>query len=340
MRAAALLLLLGPAAPLLQDADSGGWPAYAALVERYRSGDHRGAVAEPLAPAQALEHASALKRLAESAQRCPSCEERVRYEAFPFEAAVLLHTDRGIERLDQRDPAGAAELEVASRLVAVMPPPRRTAFEPRWLRAAALALSKRGQWDQALPLLDLGLRLYAGDARLHLAWGAVLESRAWIQDGAGADLSEAEKSYRAALALDPGLAQARVRLGRTLELLGRPKEAATELQAAVKAARSVPDQYLAHLFLGRARESAGDWTGSIAAYDEATRVEPDGQAAAVALSYALDRAGRRRESVEALRAGVARGGGRLEVDPWWPYLAGQCDDSDAMLEALRLEAGR
>jgi tetratricopeptide (TPR) repeat protein len=363
VRAAALFLLLAAPPPqLLEDAHQGPSPWYTGLVQRYRAGD-RGAVAEPFPPEKALYEVSALQRLAEAARRCPSCPERVRYEAFPFEAAVLLHTDRALARIEQYDPAGPAEMEVAPKLVAVMPAARRAAFEPRWVRAAALALSKSGQWDIALALLEPARERYAPEPLLDLARGAILESKAWVADeppeqvevpapGAGRlkvwrakrearqGLSEAERSYRAALALRPELAQARIRLGRILYLLGKPREATAELQAAAKAATDAADRYLAHLFLGRARESTGDWAAAIAEYEEATRAEPDGQAAAVALSYALHRAGRGRDSVEALRNGVDRAGRRRVVDPWWPYLAGQCEDSDALLDALRAEVAR
>lgn len=60
----------------------------------------------------------------------------------------------------------------------------------------------------------------------------------------------------------------------------------------------------------------------------------------MALSHSLHRRGLVSESVEALRQGVARAGRRAEVDPWWPYLVGQCEDAEALLEALREDASR
>lgn len=342
MPAVALALILAlPWPQLLEEAHHGPSPWYRAVVERYRSGDRKGALAEPFPPEKALYEVSALRRLAEDAQRCSSCAARVQLDAFPLEAAVLLHTERAIDRMERYDSFGPAELEIAPRIVELMPEARRRAFEPRWVQAAALALGKSGKWSLALGLLDPALRRYADDPLLHLARGAALESSAWLNSDekreASARRANAEKSYRQALALRPGLHEARVRLGRTLQLLGCEDEAVRELQAVVNGAPGTLDRYLAHLFLGRARETAGRVADAVAEYQAALQAEPDGQAAAVALSHALHRAGRGHESVEALRAGVDRAGRRRAIDPWWPYLAGQWDDPDVLLEALRAE---
>lgn len=330
---------------------------YLALIDRYRGGDRAGAIAAPLVPEKALLEVSALKRQAE-AGRCISCTARERIEAFPFEVAVLLHTERAFERLETDDSAGPAELEIAPRLVALMPEERRRAFEPRWLRVVSQVLCRLAKWDLGLGLLQAARARYPGDPLLILAAGATLETKARFDPGTihveselmgrhdrtesaqRGQLVQAQKSYRQALALRPDLHQARLRLARVLQLLGRHEASMRELRMVTEAAPDPRTVYLARLFLGYAREASGQYEPAAAEYEQAVRAVPGGQAAAVALSHALHRSGRRRESVGVLQAGMAHAGRRAVVDPWWPYVLGEWEDPDALLGELRTEASR
>lgn len=58
------------------------------------------------------------------------------------------------------------------------------------------------------------------------------------------NLEAAVASYRRALALDPGLAEAHRGLGLTLKGLGRPREAGQELVTYLKARPNAPDRPL------------------------------------------------------------------------------------------------
>ncbi|HET6898149.1 MAG TPA: tetratricopeptide repeat protein, partial [Vicinamibacteria bacterium] len=74
------------------------------------------------------------------------------------------------------------------------------------------------------------------------------------------------------------------------------------------------------------------------AYQEALALEPQSQAAAVALSHlrlsAGDAPGARRVLDEAL----AHAGRRAATDPYWLYPASNAANTDDALEALRQEA--
>jgi tetratricopeptide (TPR) repeat protein len=337
---------------------------YRDLVERYLTGDREGAIAEEFPPEKALYEINAVARLVTAARRTPTGAVRHQLDTFSFPAAVLLHTDRAFAMLERYDPAFTAELELPPRLIAIMDEEPRRALEPRWVRATALELSHQAQWDLALTMLDPVLKRYPDDPLLLLAKGAVLESKSRLERETTVEyqrvtsfglrrdrmnsgprelrgrLQSAEACYRQALAARPELIQARVRLGRVLQLLDRGEDSIAELQAVVAAGGgagppAARDLYLAHLFLGSAHETAGRLDRAAAEYEQAVRALPEGQAAAVALSHALHRLGRGSASVEALESGVAQAGRRQVLDPWWPYLAGEFEDPEALFADLR-----
>jgi tetratricopeptide (TPR) repeat protein len=352
------------AALLLDEPAIGPSRWYSQLVEQYRRGDREAAVAEEATPEQFNKEIDALGRLVEAVRRLPYGDLRRQREAFSIPAAVMLHTDRAFALFERYDAAASAELELPPRLIALMDDEARRAFEPGWVRATALELTHQAHWDLSLKLLDAGLKRYPDDALLLLARGATLEcmsrilqdsfsaaefasssgarhDRLWEEAGtARRRLVAAEKCYRQALAVRPGLHHARVRLGRVLQLLGRTEDSIRELEGVLAAAPEARDRYLAHLFLGCAHEESRRLDRAAAEYEQALRVVPDGQAAAVALSHALHGLGRWPASVDTLRAGVDRAGRRQTVDPWWPYVAGQSETPAAMFEALRAELTR
>jgi tetratricopeptide (TPR) repeat protein len=336
---------------------------YRKLVEQYRSGDREAAVAEEAPPEKFLYEINGLARLVAAARRAPSGPVRHGLDTFSIPAAVMLHTERAFALFDRYDPAAEAELDLPPRLIRLMDDAARNPFEPRWVRATALRLSQEGQWALGLALLEPALKRYPDDPLLLLAKGATIESRARLDPGSTVEyqrvtsgglrrgemksgsrevreqLSRAEACYRRALYVRPELIHARVRLGRVLQLLGRYPASVSELQAVLAAAgpTNVPearDLYLAHLFIGYAHEQAGLLDRAAAAYEKAVRAFPDGQAGAVALSHARHRLGLGPASVEALQAGLSRAGRRLVVDAWWPYLAGQCEDTAALYAGL------
>lgn len=152
-------------------------------------------------------------------------------------------------------------------------------------------------------------------------------------------LEQAEKELRAAFAADPALAEAHLRRGRVLLLLGRAPEAEAEIEWVLREGRDPARRYLALLFEGRLREGRGDLAGAAESYRAAGATDPDGQTAHVALGHVLDRLGDVAGSRDALGRAVAKAS-RLAVppDPWWTYPYGQGDRVDPLLAELRLEA--
>jgi tetratricopeptide (TPR) repeat protein len=146
-------------------------------------------------------------------------------------------------------------------------------------------------------------------------------------------LVDAEAAFRRALAADPGLGEARLRLGRVRLLRGQAKEAIAELQRVAGEDGSLRRRYLARLFEARAHEKQGNVEDAARAYRAAVAIEPEGQSAWIGLGCALDLLGRREEAQEALAAPL--GSRRERGDPWWSYPCGDLDRLKRLLAELQ-----
>ena len=135
---------------------------------------------------------------------------------------------------------------------------------------------------------------------------------------AEARLRRAAETYRRALKARPGLAEARLRLGRTLALLGESQPAAQELQAA--AADASPDvAYLARLFLGDLREQQGDLAGAVTEYRAAVAARPGSAVAQLAVARAQQAVGDREGAQAAIDSWLLAPAADTHGDPWWRY---------------------
>jgi Flp pilus assembly protein TadD len=112
---------------------------------------------------------------------------------------------------------------------------------------------------------------------------------------------EAEASYRNALRLRPGFAEAGRNLGGLLNRLGRWAEAATILETAV---RSEPGNHAAYNDLGMALQALGRLQEAEAAYRALLRFAPKTPATLCNLGYLLTLCGRFGEAEEALQAAI------------------------------------
>jgi tetratricopeptide (TPR) repeat protein len=150
-------------------------------------------------------------------------------------------------------------------------------------------------------------------------------------------LREAEKHYRRAIELEPGLAEAHLRLGRVLQRRGRAKQARAELSWVVENSSQSQLLALAQLFLGELKEGRGQVDEAIMCFRAALRAEPDSQAARLALSQALHRSGEMPASAEAARAVLVR---EEPGDGWLAYHLGFPRRAKAVMDRLRREVRR
>jgi len=133
------------------------------------------------------------------------------------------------------------------------------------------------------------------------------------------ELREAESYFRRALAGNPALTDARLRLGRVLALLGNDADAVRELRTVLDATSDPVLLYCAHLFLGSALESLDRRDEARDAYTRASSYFANADAPRLALSQLAVRSGNAAEAHTRLDAILARRGGSDQDDPWWTY---------------------
>jgi len=134
------------------------------------------------------------------------------------------------------------------------------------------------------------------------------------------DLRRAEDRFRRVLDIHPENEAAQLRLGWVLVRRGRSADARPLLQAVARGRGDEDRRFLALLFLGAAHEGLNETDAAIVAFRKATELEPEGQAAHIALARALERVA----GEEAARAVLKpffeeRGRSWVRADPWNEY---------------------
>ncbi|HEX5068718.1 MAG TPA: hypothetical protein VFV78_00780 [Vicinamibacterales bacterium] len=149
---------------------------------------------------------------------------------------------------------------------------------------------------------------------------------------------DAELAFRRALQADATLVEARLRLGRLYEVIGRLNESQTELVRAERDATRGNDRvtaYLASLFLGELHDNAGRIAESEASYRSAIAGYPNGMAARFALGDALLRWGRADEAWETIRTALGPETRTALRDPWAVYKSFRYWQFGPMLASMR-----
>ena len=346
---------------------------YWSVVSRYAKGD-RGIALDGIAAWTEKDLARILKSvedLGKAARRCEECEERLRFDALPLRVAILLHAER--DRTDRmtriRESGGAASdcgVSANGRMSAELlgpaaQQPGGVLFTARFAAAFSLHLRSVLCFLTGRNWAEVGLKLSPRDAALHLAAGlasetigvtgfvepplrAIFDSRGRRVSGyedvsRRKELNRAAEDFEAALALNPQLSEARLRLGRVRWRLGRGREA-RELLGEAMTGSNGPLLYLAHLFLGQCLEDDGDLAAAIGQYGAAAAMMPETQVAAVALAHAHSMRGESEKAREILEQSLSLAGRRRTVDPYWNYLTGAPELAESLIEDLRTETIR
>ena len=222
-----------------------------------------------------------------------------------------------------------------------------------WYRATSAYLLFRREYGFLVPHLtrariilpkDPYLQLYSGV--VHEAYGGAsvqaalqaISSRTFNPhvESPAEELKLAEMFYRRALELDPGLAPARMRLGRVIGLLGRHPQAVAELKQALLTLTGDRHRYYGELFLGAEEQAAGRAAQAKAAYERARKLFPNAQSPYLALGQlAWQRADRAGADVvlDGLAAAPSATGSR--EDPWWTYELSAVLDVAVLVDQLR-----
>ena len=260
-------------------------------------------------------------------------------------ATAMLHTEAAWALLASRESADApAHLEIARGVLERTG--RDSDFRRDWLLAVGFQMQARS--DRATEALRFFLECEVAfplAAEAWLAAGTVYEWSAF-PDGLGGQrvaratgdlVEETKRQYRQALVIDPSLAEARLRLGRTLQRSGEPDEAREELRRVVDQGGGGPTEALAHLFLGDLLERRGEAEEAVREYRKALEQDPTLQQAGLAVAAILWRGGDRTGAVEVLGTAVRRGR-PVGLPTWLAYHLGLGLRAAPAMEALRRAA--
>ena len=272
-------------------------------------------------------------------------------------AAALLHTAAYTCQMKSGAP-DLRQLQIGSQLLGLSDGPTgdgRT-LHRLWYSIAPQVVSAYGSYVDALKLLRAGLTRFPDDAELHFVAGTLhealaspilamyhynVEERIERSQQVQLSLDEAAKAYRRAIEIAPTSAEARLRLGRVLALLGRPEEAKTAFERVIAEGADEETRWLAHMFLGRVHEQAGRHVEAITSYRRALGLRAT-QSATIALANALDRSGERDAAVAQLQllATTADQSTGCEdgCDPWLRYNLVDRGRVSASLQALVQQA--
>jgi tetratricopeptide (TPR) repeat protein len=225
---------------------------------------------------------------------------------WSFQDLVLLRTANAL--LDARVPSRRIRRMIASL--------RRQLPADQALSSVSIYADGRRAvaWDGAARWQpDSGQFLFNFDAQAVAAVAAPLRAPApaapvtrsavdWFNLGCELDVSspaEARHAYEQALALDAGLADAHVNLGRLLHQRGDVARAEGHYRAAIGLA---PADAVAHFNLAGLLEEIGRAPDAVAAYQRALAADPDFADAHYNLGLLLDALGRRGPAMTHLRA--------------------------------------
>lgn len=340
---------------------------YEGIVSLYASGDETEALARLASWSESAvrAHVGRLSDAAAAVRRCPGCPGALALSNSQVRAALLLHARREIQE-NLLPPKGEQVIRCRTGLHAkalehltqslLMTDPQAADF----LRQLYLAMSRQALWSHCLPesrsWAQAGLKFFPRDGSLVMSVGIASETEAFFTPAPAPPtpgllpsiarrretdamrlrsvLETARGNYAAAVAVDPGLFEARLRLGRVLFRLGRPEPARLDFEAVIASPAPPGLRYLGHLFLGRILEDRGQVAEAERLYRAALELQPGSETAAVALSHARFLQGDTGSAREILAASLQRVRPQIGVDPWVSYLVIQDPEGEQIIAAL------
>ena len=345
--------------------------ALTTLIEDYRHGDAAVALAEFMrwdAKRMAVEYEAWDSRRIAAKRFLPADADTAEIAAL-----VMLNTEAavGLDEFGVTHPPASgtpSHYQAALRLMKLLAA-RSTDAEVRafcrdwFVLATSLWLSAR-QCFQAASTADDALQTLGPDAQLFLAAGSVaeaqmgpFESRTEVEPACGEPWGSSlftwhglfmiHNRYREkaltwlqrAVALDPALAEAHLRLGRVFYWADRSSQAQRELERSIAVMSSVERPfvgYLAAIFLGQLHEEARRGEEAKRAYEQAIQFNARGHIAHLALGHLLLMSGATEEGWTRVRAafGDRADATSPEADPWLNYRSAQLWQAPQRAHAL------
>jgi hypothetical protein len=147
---------------------------------------------------------------------------------------------------------------------------------------------------------------------------------------------KAETLLRRAIAANPGLAEAHLRLGHLLAIEGQYNDAERELVVSLERLEDPENRYYVHLFLGAIQEATHQYDAAQATFVRAADLFPTAQSPWLALAALARTRGDRADALQAMQHVYARPPDDVaDRDPWWMYRLWQARDADRLLDDLR-----
>jgi tetratricopeptide (TPR) repeat protein len=238
---------------------------------------------------------------------------------------------------------GEVHWDVARTLLdRIRPDPAADALVRQWYRATGAYFAREGAIAEAKPHFTHALRVFPKDAQLPFAYGCLQAGLAspGVQEfvaathlprgmrmdieSAGEQLRRASELFERALAADPALVEARVRLARVRFDQGRPREALSMLQDVAPTITDDIVSYYAQLVLGDAAAALGQRDVAGAGYRRAAMLFPSAQTPRLALSLLARSGGNAAGALTALAPIFSLPDDPMErPDPWWAYDKGE-----------------
>jgi len=230
------------------------------------------------------------------------------------------------------------------------PEPRRDEMVRQWYRATAAWMQSSENYETVH--LDRAREIFPADPDILFLNGCLHETYAGprIQSAVRsaplptgvsfdlgsnqAELRQAESFLRRAVTLKPDFAEARLRLGRVLLMLGKPADAASELTQALASTGDELLHYYGELFLGAARDALGEFDAARASYTRAAELQPAAQSPHLALSALARRRGDRGGALREIRRVFELASNDADDDPWWTYHVAQARNADDLFAEL------
>ena len=260
--------------------------------------------------------------------------------AADMQLASLLHTEYALRERAQRSLEFRNQINIALAYIERLKAgDRKSAFVRTWWLMVIAFLHQQFAVVDAKDFAARARESVGDSPDLYMAMGAT-EEMGWTQrheaDGSDSfkgDLKEAESAYRNALAADPTLVEARLRLGRVLTLRGDP-ESVKVLEQIDAGTTDEGFRYLARLFEGDAFERQGDLAAAERQYLAAIPLLPAAQSAHFALAHARHVMGARTKAAAEMRITTQDRVTGDTADPWFWYARGMFWHANVYLDAL------
>lgn len=245
--------------------------------------------------------------------------------------------------------------QYARRLIDLIPrSPSHDALIRQWYTATTAHMQSRRLLGYAGQNLKRALDRFPSDEKLlfyagvlHETWASPVNQNPLLPRGAtvsfgsrDAELRLARQYFEKALERNPGLAEARLRLGRVTGLQGNHRKAIAELQTAAASLADPQHLYYASLFLGREYSMTVQAQAAREQYERAAALYPSAQSPLLAISQLAFDGSDTEGALRALqRVFALQVKDRWNDDPWWVYDIAHFRNAPELVDGMRKTLG-